>query len=154
MDLLTEAERKLQDLIEDRERLQSALSKAVEDADAETMIRNRRALEDNNVRQYAARARIMRLRKVEDEQQRALAINERDALEAELVRATQAYAKAIEEADRLRIARQEIEVRLFSIDSRAEILRESINETTTELRQYVARWSEIKAAGDDNACSI
>lgn len=148
------AERRLQDLIEDRERLQGALSKAVEDADAEAMLRHRRALGENTVRAYAERARVMRLNKLEDERARALVIHEREALEAALAEATRQYADAVSVADERRITMQTIQAKLFSIDSRAEILRQSINENTTALRQHVARWhtDALKAAGDDEAC--
>lgn len=156
MDSLTEAEERLSALAEDAARIRGALTGAIEDADAEAMIRHRRALEENDVRQYAERARIMRLQKSEDERARALVIHEREALEAALAEATRQYADAVSVADEKRVAMQTIQAQLFSIDSRVETLRQSINENTTALRQHVARWhtDALKAAGDDAACSM
>lgn len=154
MDSLTEAERQLTNLATDRERIQRALSQAVEDADADAMIRHRRALDDNDVRQYAARARIMRLRKSEDERARQDAMAEREALEVALAEATRQYADAVSVADERRVQMQTIQARLFGLDSFIETHRQSINEGTATLRQYVSRWhtDAIKAASDDAAC--
>lgn len=156
MDLVIEAERQLTELEDERAAIQSALSKAVEDADAEAMLSSRRALEVNDAHRYAQRARILRLRKSEDERQRALAVHEREALEAALADATRRYAEAVSVADERRVAMQTIQAKLFSLDSRIETNRQSINETTTALRQHVARWhtDATKAAGEDAACSI
>lgn len=156
---LADAGRRLEALEADRARLHTELAKAVEDADADSIIRTSRALEENNVRQFAERARILRLRRDDEERDRTAAVAEREKLEAELKTATQAYAEAIEQADNFRIAMQEIQVRLFSIDSRIDSQRESINETSRQLRDHVSarlglRWhgDNTKAASDDAAC--
>jgi len=153
---LAEAKHELDRLAEARADLQLQLQMATEEADADAMIRGRRELDKNSVYQYAQRAKIMRLKKMEAERQRQAALTERDAFEAELVMATEAYAKAIEEADRLRIVRQEIEVKLFSIDSRIEIQREAVNEGTKQLSEHVARWKtdSLLPAAELSACEL
>jgi hypothetical protein len=156
MEALNEAKHELDQLVEARADLQLQLEMATEETDSDGMIKCRRELDKNSVYQYAQRAKIMRLQKIEDERQRQAALTERDALEVELVTATEAYAKAIEEADRLRIARQEIEVKLFSIDSRIEIQREAVNEGTKQLSEHVARWKtdSLLPAAELSACEL
>ena len=156
MEALNESKRELQRLVETRSQIETDLAQAIEDADAQVAINLRRALEENSIRTYAQKSRVMRLQKTEDEGQRQAALEQRDALEAELVKATEAYARAIEDADRFRIARQEIEIKLFSIDSRIEIQREAVNEGTKHLREHVARWKtdSLLPAAELSACEL
>jgi len=153
---LADAKHELDRLVGARADLRLQLETATEEADADAMIKSRRELDKNSVYQYAQRAKIMRLQKIEDERQRQAALTERDALETELVTATEVYAKAIDEADRLRIARQEIEVKLFSIDSRIELQREAMNEGTKQLSEHVARWKtdSLLPAAELSACEL
>ena len=153
---LADAEARLGELVQDRQRLQSELSKAIEEADADAMIRKQRALDEVSVRIYAQRARIMRLSKAEELRQRELAINERDGLEVELAEATKQYADAVSVADEKRVAMQLIQAKLFSLDSRIESQRQSIGDSTKELREHVARWRDnaIKAASETDACAV
>lgn len=149
---LVDAEGRLEALEADRARLQDELAKAIENADVAEMIRKRRTLDKIEVYTYAQRAKIIRLRKAEDEQERQAAINERDALEVELAEATRQYADAVSVADERRVAMQQIQAKLFACDYRCESARQAVNEADKDLKLHVARW-HTDAAADDAACS-
>jgi chromosome segregation ATPase len=152
---LTEAEARLDSLAEERARIEDELSKAIEAASAEAMIKSQRALSENKTYTVAQKARVIQLRKAEELNQRGLAIAEREALEKELQKANQVYSDLINKADDARVVMQKIQVRLFSLDSRIENQRQSINDSSSELQKHLMRWRSnlMKQAGDE-ACSV
>ena len=137
---LNEAENELSDLRERYENLQADLAAAVEAADAPNMIALQEKIKRAGIYIYAQRAKILRLKKSQDAFDRSIAINERDALEAELILATQDYSRIIEAANEARIKLQIIQVKLYGKDSLIESYREQIADETRELGSHIARW--------------
>jgi chromosome segregation ATPase len=153
---LIQAKLRLNELAENLTEAQTALEQAIEDANAEAMLKQDRIASELRVRIYAQKSRIMRLQKAEDTVERSRAVSERDALEARLADATKQYADAISAADERRITMQVIQAKLFGIDSRIETAREAINEGTKQLREHVARWKtdSLLPASEVAACEL
>jgi hypothetical protein len=143
MESLTNAESQLTDLYEQRESLQADLAAAVEAADAPNMIALQDKIDRVAVYIYAQRAKILRLQKSQDTLERSIAITEREALEVQLVLATQDYARAVVVADDKRVAMQLIQVKLYGKDSLIESYREKIADETAELRSHIANWKTL-----------
>ncbi len=135
---LREAEAKLEGLELERLDVQSRLHEAIEDGDADSIIRLERRANEIDVELFAARARVVKLRRSEVERLRVEAIALRDALEVELATATKHYAEAVTVADERRIVMQTAQVKNFSCQSRVDQLRENFNELNNELKNLVS----------------
>jgi uncharacterized protein YdcH (DUF465 family) len=135
---LKEAEAKLEGLELERLDVQSRLHEAIEDGDADSIIRLERRANEIDVELFAARARVVKLRRSEVERLRVEAIALRDALEVELATATKHYAEAVTVADERRIVMQTAQVKNFSCQSRVDQLRENFNELNNELKNLVS----------------
>src|SRR5689334_2057853 len=131
----------LQDQYVDLERrLETAIEE--EDVDPSVLMNFKKELQINATKQYAARARILRLSKNEHQQDRERAITERDQLEEDLKRTALFYDHKLREAEDARVAYQTICIKLGALDSRIETDRQAINERQVELAQHISRWKQ------------
>ncbi len=135
---LREAEAKLEGLNVERVEIESRLGEAIEDGDADAIIRLERRARQIEVELFAARAKVLKLRKTEVERLRVEAIALRNALEVELATVTKHYAEAVTVADERRIVMQTAQVKNFSCQSRVDQLRENFNELNNELKNLVS----------------
>ncbi len=134
---LREAEAKLEGLELERLDIQSRLHEAIEDGDADSIIRLERRASEIDIELFAARAKVLKLRRSETERLRRGAITERDALEVELASATKVYADLISEADEARQRMQILQVKTFGASSTAEQFRQDGNDLNNELKTLV-----------------
>lgn len=134
---LLEAEARLTGLEHQRADTQNRLGQAVEDGDAEAIINLERRASALDVELFAARARALKLRRADADQQRREALALRDALEANLAEATKVYALKVAEADEARQKMQLLQVKSYGASSRAEQIREDIGELDDELKQLI-----------------
>ncbi len=134
---LREAEAKLEGLTVERLDVQSRLRGSVEDGDADSIIRLERRASEIEVELFAARAKVLKLRRSEAERLRRGAITQRESLEAELVKATKHYAEAVIVADERRVVMQTAQLKNYSCQSRIDQLREDYNELNNELKSLV-----------------
>lgn len=137
-DNLREAEAKLEGLGVEGLDVQNRLAEAIEDGDADNIIRLERRARQIDVEAFAARAKVLKLRRSEAERLRHEAIALRDALEVELATATKHYADAVTATDERRVVMQTAQIKNFSIQSRVDQLREDINELNNELKTLVS----------------
>lgn len=134
---LREAEAKLNALEAERIDLQGRLANAVEEADADAIVRLERRDRQIDVELFAARAKVLKLRRSEVERLRVEAIGERQAIEAELVEASRVYALKVNEADEARQRMQLLQVKAYGSESKAEQCRQDGNDLNSELKNLV-----------------
>jgi len=155
---LAEAQTELNELQDQRIDLQRRLETAIEqeDVDINVLTNFRKALDVNGTKQYAARARILRLTKNEHQQDRELAIADRDELEKQLQLAAIAYDKILAACEEARVRYQTISLKLGSLDSRIENDRQAINERQQELARHIASWktNSLLPAAELSACDL
>lgn len=153
---LADATHELDRLVEARADLERELELAIEEPDADAMIRIRRELTENSIRQYAQRAKIMRLEKTVSTRDREEAMTLKDELEDQLREATKQYSDAVAVADEKRIAMQTLQVKLFSIDSRIENDRQAIGEKQKQLGEHMGRWriDSLLPPPHEQACDL
>lgn len=135
---LTEAETRLEGLEGERADIQNRLAEAVEDGDADLIIRLERRAATVEVELFAARARVLKLRRLEVERLRREAMTRRDALEAELSEATKFYGEALTVADEARQKMQLLQVKAYGADSTVETLRQDLNDLNDNLKTLVS----------------
>jgi Mg2+ and Co2+ transporter CorA len=135
---LREAEAKLEGLTVERLDIQNRLGEAIEAGDADAIIRLERRASEIDIELFAARAKVLKLRRSEAERLRREAITERESLEAELVKATKHYAEAVIVADERRVVMQTAQLKNYSCQSRIDTLREDYNELNNELKTLVS----------------
>jgi hypothetical protein len=155
MEALNEAKRELESLVSTRSQVENDLAKAIEDADADAIIKSRRELTENSIRQYAQRSRIMRLEKQEHMIDREQAFDERAELEQLLNVAAKEYDQALAIAEQARIKYQTIGLQLGSLDSRIENDRQAIGDYTKRLGEHMANWkrdSMIDQLAGESVC--
>lgn len=128
----------LQDQHVDLQRRLEQLIESGDDPDAIMVLQ--KAINQNAVRQYAAKSKIIRLTKRSHQDSRELAIADRDELEKQLQLAAIAYDKTLQAAEDARVAYQTIALKLGSLDSRIESDRLAISERQKELGQHIANW--------------
>jgi chromosome segregation ATPase len=134
---LREAEAKLEGLTVERLDVQGRLHEAIEAGDADSIIRLERRTSEIEVELFAARAKVLKLRRSKLERQRRVVLAERDALEVELASATKVYADLISEADEARQRMQILQVKTFGASSTAEQFRQDGNDLNNELKTLV-----------------
>jgi chromosome segregation ATPase len=135
---LSEAEARLDGLRHERADIENRLGEAIQDGDAELMIRLERRAATIEVELFAARAKVLKLRRAEVEGLRREAITQREAIEAELSEATRQYADAISVADEKRVAMQTVQVKNYSLQQRIDQLREDFNALNNKLKTLVS----------------
>lgn len=153
---LADAKHELDRLIEARADLEKRLELAIQEPNANAMIRLRRELAENSIRQYAQRAKILRLEKTVSTRDREEALTLKDELEEQLREATKQYSDAVAVADEMRIAMQTLQVKLFSLDSRIENDRQAIGEKQKQLGEHMGRWrtDALQPPPHEQACDL
>ncbi len=134
---LKDAEARLDALEVERLDVQGRLREAIEAGDAEQIIELERRARALEVLLFAARAKVLRLRRADIERQRREVITLRAALEGELVEATRLYVDAVALCEDRRVVMQTIQARDFGLQSRIDQLREDLNDTNSELKSLV-----------------
>src|ERR1041384_2240590 len=153
---LEEATQKLEQLAQARTELETQLDQAIEIANADALINLRRELTENSIRQYAQRAKILRVEKTVSTRDREEALTLKDELEDQLREATKQYSDAVAVADEKRIAMQTLQIKLFSLDSRIENDRQAIGEKQKKLGEHMGRWrtDSLLPPPHEQACDL
>lgn len=143
MTTLSEAKIEISTLQDEQIDLQRRLEHSIEcgdDPDAIMILQ--KAINENAVRQYAAKSKIIRLTKNTFQVDRETAITDREALEQDLKRAALLYEQKLRDAEDARVAYQTISLRLGILDNRIETDRQAINERQQELGRHISQWKE------------
>lgn len=105
--------------------------------DVSQILKLERARDEIQSRMWAESINSMRERIAAIENERALTVETRTELEAKLTPIGEAWARAKSEEFDRRIEHQEIEVKLFALDSRLETSREELNDLQSQLKRLI-----------------
>lgn len=152
---LSQVESQIADLRERRANIEEAFNQATRDFDPDRMIKCRRDLESNAIRQYAFKAKLLGITREESERERLAAVAERDRLEEQYKRANEILAAAILKAGEARIVSQTIGAQLFALDQKVETLRQDRNDADAKQKLMVATWQDNAfKAPNELACNL
>lgn len=155
MESVLEVETQLADLRERRANIEEAFNQATRNFDPNRMIKYRRELESNAIRQYAYKAKLLGITREESERERLAAVADRNRLEEQFKKANEILAAAMVKAGEARIVSQTIGAQLFALDQKVDTLRQDRNDADAKQKLMVATWQDNAfKAPNELACDL
>ena len=121
---------------------ETQLSLQIESGDADSIMQLQKALNENSVRRYACRSKILRLTRDAVQQDRQTAISDHDALEQRYKDAARKIELAQQNLQDAWVEYQQIGVALFGLEAKIDQDRIEIGATQKQLGEHIAMWKE------------